>query len=277
MKHPFIAGCAFTLVLFGSSLICAWAAEPVIKAGKTTTGAAGTKAKVTSRKAGKVLYFDFVIPKGPNGLVGPVGPQGSQGPQGPAGDAASKARRLYFSGASLSYTGSGVTANQWGPTLTAAAAGTPGFVIPKPHDWDDTQTFSITLYFSLPSPPASNTVVNWRLHAGGNTVNSTSGNASTGWDSYSYWVVEDAASLVIPSVTGGYSNLAKSQTWTAKYSSTYNTWYFGNPGEGVTTANSFKSNPLWHFAFRRGNSVPNGESFTGDLTINGVALDYTAK
>jgi len=68
---------------------------------------------------------------------------------------------------------------------------------------------------------------------------------------------------------GSYTTLSKSQTWTAHYSSTYNEWYFGS---GVTTADAFKSNPMWHFTFTRGASVSNGETYTGDLTVSGVEI-----
>ena len=55
----------------------------------------------------------------------------------------SKARRIYIPANALSYTGTGVTISQWGLNLINTASASPGFVLPKPVDWDSTKIFTI--------------------------------------------------------------------------------------------------------------------------------------
>jgi hypothetical protein len=185
-----------------------------------------------------------------------------------------KEKSIYIPGNGLSYNPSAsITPTLYGLNL-GNTAGQAVFVVPKPVDWDSTKAFTITLHFSLPSN-STNTFLRWQLTAGGLRPNSSSGNANTGWDSYNYYTTEDAAYLIAYS-SSGYGNLAKTQSWTAKWSSTYNTWYFGAIGS-VTVANSFSDNPVWRFGFLRGTSVSNGETYSGNMTINGVTLTYTAK
>jgi hypothetical protein len=129
------------------------------------------------------------------------------------------------------------------------------------------------LYYSVSSAPTPNATVIWQLQAGSVNPDLPASDASTGWDSLDFKQTEDAAPSIIPQNTG-YSNLAKTQTWTAKYSSTFDTWYFGS---GVTTNNDLSGDPLWRFTFRRGSSSGNGESYAGSLSINGVSINYTAQ
>lgn len=166
-----------------------------------------------------------------------------------------------------------ITPDQWGLTATSAAPAL-SFVVSQPDDWDKTTPFTVTLLFALPGGPAPSSTVNWRLQAGGTIVNSTAANASTGWDSLNYAANEDATPLTIPAVSGGYFDLMKRQSWTAKYSTTYNTWYFGNPSVGVTVANSFSDNPIWHFAFLRGQPLGNGESYSGEIVLVAAEISY---
>lgn len=262
---PFILPLTGILVLLTStSGIC-----EEVAAGKTTTSAPGKKAKVTTRKQGGKLLFDFVIPRGKTGPAGPLGPMGPMGPSAPE---ASKQRSIFIPGASLTYSGTGTTASAWGPSLISTASARPGFVIPKPVDWDDSKAFSVTVVFSIGSTGATDSSVRWRLNAGTNNLNSTSSDANTGWDSLDYYASVDAPPLLVPA--SSYGNLTKTQTWAAQYSNTYNTWYFGT---GVTTNNDFTDDPLWHFNFQRGSNAANGEGFTGSLTINAVTINYTAK
>ena len=171
--------------------------------------------------------------------------------------------------------GTGITTSAWGPNL-ANNAPALSFVVPQPSDWDKTTPFTVTLYFALPVGPGSTGTVNWRLQAGGAKINAPQSEANSGWDSLDFWTTEDGAPVALPNVTGGYFDLMKSQSWVAKYSSTYNTWYFGTTGS-VTTANSFSDNPIWHFAFLRGRVASNGESYTGDLRIVAAELSYTTQ
>ena len=164
------------------------------------------------------------------------------------------------------------------PTLyglnLANTAAQIAFIVPKPVDWDSTKPFTITLNFSLPTN-TTNTFIQWRLAAGGMQFNTPAGSANTGWDSYNYYTTEDAP-LLVAYATASYSNLSKAQSWTAKYSSTFNTYYFGATGS-VTVANSFSNNPIWRFGFQRGTSAGNGETYSGNITVNGVTITYITK
>lgn len=188
---------------------------------------------------------------------------------------ASKTRTIYVPARAMSYSGTdGITPNRWGITLTSTSSTEPSVVVPRPLDWDDSQPFSLTLYFSAPSISNSG-VVSWRMGAGGNLTDRTT--VSNGWDSLDYYTTEDGAPVTLLA-SGNYASISKSQTWTAKYSNTYKTWYFGTGN--VTVANSFDNdtNPLWHFNFQRGRNLSgNPEGYNGDLTINGLLITYTTK
>ncbi len=273
--HIAIAGLAL-----GTAVLSA--AEPVIQAGETQTGAAGTKAKVTSRKKNGITYLDFVIPRGKAGAQGqrgeagprgPQGPTGPVGPQGPAGTPASTARSIYIPAASLAHSGTGLTLEANGLRLASDASAKPGFVIPQPADWDKSSAVTITLYFSVPEINSSNSVVNWRLLTGTINPNLPEAEKNTGWDVLDYETAEDAPSLIIPAVAGRW-NTSKSQSWTSRFSSTYYTWHFGS---SVTTNNDLSGDPLWKFSFQRGSAADNGESYEGALTINAVTVNYTAR
>ena len=189
-----------------------------------------------------------------------------------AGAAASKNRSIYVTGNSVSFKPSAsITYVRWGTSL-ASNAEPAGIIIPQPVDWDKTQAFSVTLYYAFPTVP-SNTIVRWRLRAGTNNLNLPEGTANSGWDTYDSYDVTDMPSTLIYAAPSR-SNIAKSVTWTAKYSNTFNTWYLGT---GVSTNNEFSNDPMWHFSFQRGYGVSNGESYSGALIITGVSINYIAK
>ncbi len=190
------------------------------------------------------------------------------------GKPAAAMRQIIVPANAMSYVPSAsISPGTWGLNLSNSA-GAVAFVIPQPTDWDMTQPFTVTLNFALPSPPATGGTVQWRLQAGGARPNSTNANANTGWDSLDYWANVDATPLTYPAVSGGYFDLMKTQSWVAQYSSVYHTWYFGS---GVTTANDFIGNKIWHFAFRRGKAVPNSESYSGNLTVVSAEISYVSK
>lgn len=187
---------------------------------------------------------------------------------------APKTKSIYISANSISYNPSAtITPALYGLNL-ANTASQVAFVIPKPVDWDSTRPFTITLHFSLPTN-TTNTFIQWRLTAGGMVYNNESGSANTGWDSYNYYTNEDA-SLLVAYASASYTNLSKAQTWTPKFSTNFNTWYFG-ANNSVTVANSFSGNPIWRFGFQRGASVANGETYSGNITINAVTITYPVK
>lgn len=178
-------------------------------------------------------------------------------------------KNIYVTGAGF---GHAPTANfvsdQWGLTV-ASSTDLAGFVIPRPADWDTTTPFTVTLYFALPVNLAD-TILNWRLVAGGAQINLPQGSAQTGWDGLYPGNIEDGTPFIAFNA-GGHFDLMKSQSWTAKWSSTYNTWYFG---AGVNTANDFIGNPIWNFAFRRGFAVGNGETYADEMIIVGAEVTY---
>lgn len=59
---------------------------PTIAVGNTTTGEAGTNAKVTMSKSGTTYTFNFTIPKGVKGDTGAAGTNGAKGEKGAKGD-----------------------------------------------------------------------------------------------------------------------------------------------------------------------------------------------
>ena len=59
---------------------------PTIAVGTTTTGEAGTNAKVTMSKTGTTYTFNFTIPKGDTGAAGTNGAKGDKGDKGEKGD-----------------------------------------------------------------------------------------------------------------------------------------------------------------------------------------------
>ena len=182
-----------------------------------------------------------------------------------------KVKSIYVPGNGLSYSPSAsIAPTLYGLNLSNTASQV-AFVIPKPVDWDSTKPFTITIHFSLPTN-STNTFIQWRLTAGGMKSNLQASSAVSGWDSYNYYTNEDAP-LLVAYAAGSYSNLSKSQSWTTKFSSTYNTWYFGATNS-VTVANSFSDNPVWRFGFQRGTAAGNGETYSGNITINGVTIQY---
>ena len=166
-----------------------------------------------------------------------------------------------------------MTVEQFGLRLANTASARPTFVIPQPVDWDKSTAVTITLHFSVPETTNSNSVVNWRLLAGTVNTNLPDVDKDTGWDVLDYEQSEDAPSLVIPTLPTRW-NTSKTQSWTSKFSSLYNTWYFGT---SVTTNSDMSGDPVWRFSFQRGAAAGTGESYAGPLTINAVSVNYTAK
>jgi len=162
------------------------------------------------------------------------------------------------------------TATTYGPRLSATAQSI-GFSMPQPADWDKTQPFTVTLYFAVPTLSTSS-IVNWRLQAGSQNLNLDVGSANSGWDTLGYGGQEDGTPLNIYAAPSR-SNMMKSQTWTAHWSQTYHTWYFG---AGVNTNNDFADDPLWTFMFQRGSAVAggNGEGYTQGLTVVSAEVRY---
>jgi hypothetical protein len=186
-------------------------------------------------------------------------------------------RRVYIPAGSFGYPNG--TVNQY-PFNSNGAAGLywanttqfGGFAIPRPADWDSTTAFSVTLYFALITN-TGNTFVDWRMYVGANIINTNVSNANTGWDQLTYAGTVDAGLLVCYAVSG-HSYLTKSQTFTAQYSSVYNTYYFGS---GVNTNNEFSIAPMWSFSFERGIAAGNGETYSGDMIVIGASIDYQSK
>ncbi len=162
------------------------------------------------------------------------------------------------------------TATAYGPRLSATAQPI-GFSIPRPADWDMTQPFTVTLYFAVPSLSTSS-IVNWQLRASSQNLNLDVGSADSGWDSLDFSSRENGTPLNIYAAPNRV-NMMKSQTWTAHWSQTYSTWYFGN---AVSTNNSFSADPMWTFAFQRGSAVPggNGEGYTQSLIVVSAEVRY---
>ena len=179
-----------------------------------------------------------------------------------------KIKAIYVPGGALSYNSSaGITKVELGLKMGTAAPAAY-FIIPKPVDWDPATPFTISLQFAIPSLPNPLNILCWRLYAESVAINTP----GTGWDSYSYYATEDAPVLLLTNAS--YTNLAQQQTWTTKFSNTYNAWYFGN---GVTSNNDFADGLLWKFGFERGAAANNNESYTNDLIITGATITYTSK
>lgn len=185
--------------------------------------------------------------------------------------AALRLRKVYVPGAALSHANSAnFGSTTWG-LLVKNSTQPATFITPAPADWDPTTPFTVTLYFALPTSTVD-AVANWRLQAGGALMNLGAADASTGWDSLSYGDYEDGVPLNV-FAAGGHFNLTKSQSWTAKWSTLYGTWYFGDTNN---TANDFSDNPIWIFGFSRGAASGNGETYTGDMVVVAAELTYLA-
>jgi hypothetical protein len=181
-------------------------------------------------------------------------------------------RQIIVPGGAMSFTPSAqITQSPWGTRLTASAPEV-SFALPRPSDWDQTKPFTLTLYFALPTAPTAGTI-NWRLNAGSSNLNLPPAEAGNGWDSLDFSQSRDAGSLSF-AASDGRTNVVKSQSWVAQFSSAFNTWYMGT---NVTTNNDFSNDPFWQFSFQRGAAVSNGESYTGDLVIVAAELSYVSK
>ena len=180
-------------------------------------------------------------------------------------------RRIYVPASAMNFTsGSDISTHEKGlrwPNTSQLA----GFGVPQPVDWDSTKPFKVTLYFALHLTDSPG-FVQWRLHAGGSDLNLSPDYPDSGWDQIYYGATQDA-SLLAYGNAGGHFYLMKSQSWESKWSSTYHTWYFG---QGVNTGNNFIGNAMWFFYFRRGASIPNDETYTGNMYVVGADITYPA-
>jgi hypothetical protein len=181
-------------------------------------------------------------------------------------------RQILVPGGAMSHAPSAqITETTWGPQLSSSAPEI-NFAIPRPADWDTTRPFTVTLHFALPTAPDASTI-NWRLNAGSSNVNLPAESATSGWDSLDFSQSRDAGTLSF-AASDGRTNVMKSQSWTAQFSSTFNTWYMGN---NVTTNNDFSNDPIWQFSFQRGTAAGNGEGYTGALIIVAAEVSYVSK
>ncbi len=149
-----------------------------------------------------------------------------------------------------------------------------GFAISRPYNFDDSKLMKVTIYFALPTNP-NNTFIRWKMRADSNESNIAQGSAVSGWDSIDYGASINAP-LLTSYASGSYTNVAKYQTFTAQYSSTYNTQYFNS----VTTGDNFNStngNNIWHFEFSRGAAANNGETYTDPMLVLGAEIEYWEK
>ncbi|WP_437312683.1 hypothetical protein [Sorangium sp. So ce385] len=179
---------------------------------------------------------------------------------------------VYFPAASLAYSSSSITRVGYGLSVPATGAGLVTLVLPQPSDAalnQSTEPVKVTLYFAVPSASVPNNY-RWQLKAGGAIVDFNG--SPTGWDSLDFSQTENGALVTYPAASG-YLNLMKSQTWTAKWSSAFSTWYFGS---SVTVSSALNDNDIWHFGFGRGNAAGNGETNTGSFTIVGAQVSYPA-
>ena len=180
-------------------------------------------------------------------------------------------RSIYVPAGAMNYTpGSNLSAAQNGikwPNTDQLG----GFGVPQPDDWDKTTPFTVTLYFALHVTDSPG-YVSWRLHAGTSNLNLSVDYPDSGWDQITYSAEQDAELLGYGNA-GGHFYLMKEQSWVSKWSSTYQTWYFG---PGVNTNNDFSEDPMWYFYFERGAAVSNGETYTGDMYVVAAEITYTA-
>lgn len=181
-------------------------------------------------------------------------------------------RRIYVPANAMNFTpGSIITLHEKGlfwPNTTQLA----GFGIPKPTDWDLKTPITVTLYFALYRTTAPG-FIQWRLQTGGSNLNLSPDYPDPGWDQIYYNATEDASLLAYGNAGAGRAYLMKSQSWVSKWSAEYGTWYFSS---GVTTGTSLVSNDVWFFYFKRGCSVPNNETYTGDIYVVGADVTYQA-
>ncbi|MEO5560836.1 MAG: hypothetical protein ABIR10_14225, partial [Dokdonella sp.] len=86
-----------------------------------------------------------------------------------------------------------------------------GFSIPKPSDWDSTQTFTVTLYFAVPTLTTSS-IVKWRLEAASENTNLNVGDANSGWDNLNFGDNEDGTPLNIYSASSRTNRMKSQET-----------------------------------------------------------------
>lgn len=178
-------------------------------------------------------------------------------------------RTIYVPAAAMNYAaGSDIDSTlrglRWPDTGELA-----GFGVSQPRDWDKSTSFTVKLYFALYTA-GSPGFVQWRLHAGTSNLNLPVDYPDSGWDQI-YFGNEQDADLLAYGAAGGHSYLMKVQSWTSKWSDTYDTWYFG---ESVTTGNDFYGDPMWYFYFERGAGAGNDETYSGNMYVVGAAVEY---
>ena len=180
-------------------------------------------------------------------------------------------RRIYVPANAMNYTtGLNITMHEKGlrwPNTSQLA----GFGVSKPTDWKGTTPIKVTIYFALYQTTAPG-FCQWRLQTSGSMLNLPVENPSPGWDTMSYNNPEDAHLLAYGNAVGRLF-LMKSQTWVSKWSEFHETWYFSS---GVNTGTALNSNDMWFFYFQRGCSVPNNETYTGDMYVVGAEVSYLA-
>jgi len=181
-------------------------------------------------------------------------------------------RKIYFPAASLSYSSSSITRGAYGLNVPSTTADAVTLILPRPSDAAlavSTDPIEVTLYFAIPSASVPNNY-RWQLRAQSRELDLNGG--GTGWDSLDNYNIQNGTLITYPA-DSAFTNLMKSQTWTATWSSQYSTWYFGS---GVNTGNDFSGGPIWKFGFVRGKAVNNGETNTGSFTIVGAEVSYLA-
>jgi len=181
-------------------------------------------------------------------------------------------KKVYFPANSLSHsTDATITQTGYGLDMTATSTTPVQLVMPRPLDavFVSTSPLTVTVYFAIPSGPSGSYC--WQLRAG---TAQTDLQGATGWDSLDYWETQNCTNATAFGSAGAYTNVVKTQTWTASWSATYSTFYFGS---GVTSNDDFVSGPMWRFGFLRGYPISgNPEAYAGDFVVLGVAVSYLA-
>lgn len=187
----------------------------------------------------------------------------------------SKMKRVYVNGAAFGRDNNtdfypAESGLRWPPL-----DGFAGFTYPRPANWDQNMPIKIILYFAM-NQNSTNSFVKWRMYPKAIYNDIPQANVDSGWDTLGTGSFKDSDLLVAYATTRLY--VVKSVTFTSQWSSTFNCQYFGT----VNTADSFRSTDdkdIWEFNFRRGAAptVNNGETYTGNMTVLGAAIEYWEK
>lgn len=293
MKHAKRPSRTFTKVLAFNFLLAATlhAADPVIKAGTTTTTEPGGAAKVTSKKVNGIYQFDFKIPRGLpgpagakgmpgaqgiqgvqgpqgepgiqglQGVEGPRGPEGPKGLKGDPGDAGNKERSIFIPGNAINgFLDSNMDKFPNAPASAPVEASdpAPNIVLPKPVDWDSSKPFSVTLYFAGGYDEHDFTI-RWRLKAGSSFINAPAGAGLASSFKLKADQTEDGQAVTVKQVANWDETAGYSVTWTAQKDASGGYYFGSNPA--AAGAPNFTNSQLWTFSFLRGGFLGNGESF----------------